>query len=86
MEQRKQAKLLQTHEVPFMVYNVPDIDRVVEKWTDEYGVMLSRADTLEPVLASAPAYRVCLVSVCSIATTWSINALVTPRSPSADVC
>ena len=34
--QRAKAKLLQTHEVPFMMYNVPDIDNVVEKWTDEY--------------------------------------------------
>ena len=37
-KQRAQAKVLQTHEVPFMIYNVPNVNDVVKKWNDEYLV------------------------------------------------
>lgn len=35
-EQRYRARLLTTHEVPFILYNVPEIDAVANKWTDDY--------------------------------------------------
>eukprot|EP00039_Didymoeca_costata_P016186 m.286608 g.286608 ORF g.286608 m.286608 type:complete len:716 (-) comp16352_c1_seq28:177-2324(-) len=34
--QRQRALLLRNHEVPFIVTNVPNVDDVVKKWTDEY--------------------------------------------------
>eukprot|EP00047_Mylnosiga_fluctuans_P005861 m.243163 g.243163 ORF g.243163 m.243163 type:complete len:738 (-) comp14187_c0_seq1:217-2430(-) len=34
--QRSRAGLLRYHEVPFVISNVPEIDAVVAKWTDDY--------------------------------------------------
>eukprot|EP00052_Salpingoeca_macrocollata_P020455 m.171858 g.171858 ORF g.171858 m.171858 type:complete len:702 (-) comp21272_c0_seq4:21-2126(-) len=35
-KQREQAALLRLHEVPFMLYNIPTINTVVDRWTHEY--------------------------------------------------
>jgi len=36
LEQRAMAERYRDAEVPFKVYNVPDVDAVTKKWTDEY--------------------------------------------------
>jgi len=36
LSQRQEAKRLQMHEVPFMLTNVDDVDRVTKLWSDDY--------------------------------------------------
>ena len=49
--QRRQAETLRLHEVPFIVYNVPEVDRTVQKWT-----VSSVADVERPMTAPQQEY------------------------------
>ena len=39
-EQRRISEIYRNAEVPFKIYNIPELDEVVKKWSDEY--LLSR--------------------------------------------